>query len=277
MFLSGILGAFLLILTGRAKRIEIQVNEKTDALKDSQLKLIQIAKMSALGEMSAGMAHEINNPLTIIKGYSNKIEQLAERKDNTIPELKEISQRISITTNRISKIIRGLRDFSRDGSSDPMIEAKVSSIIKDSLELCENRLKNNEVDITVGPIDKNLTIHCQPTQIAQVIINLLNNSFDALSEKQERWIRIDVLDQSDELEIVVTDSGTKIISVLHDKIMEPFFTTKASGQGTGLGLSISKGIIEKHKGELSLDPNSEKTRFICRLPKANKSNQTREV
>jgi C4-dicarboxylate-specific signal transduction histidine kinase len=110
-------------------------------------------------------------------------------------------------------------------------------------------------------------VECHPSQISQVLLNLLNNAYDAALAQPDRWIELDARDQGSLVEISVTDSGPGIPRELARKIMDPFFTTKPPGKGTGLGLSISSNIMTDHGGSLSLDQNSPHTRFVMSLPK----------
>ncbi|HEX4924120.1 MAG TPA: ATP-binding protein, partial [Bdellovibrionales bacterium] len=112
-----------------------------------------------------------------------------------------------------------------------------------------------------------LVIACRPTQISQVLLNLLNNAHDAVAEQTEKWVKLDVRDLGDSVELSVTDSGAGIPPEIQEKIMQPFFTTKQIGEGTGLGLSISKGLVDSHHGQLRLDAKSKNTRFVVLLPK----------
>jgi signal transduction histidine kinase len=120
-------------------------------------------------------------------------------------------------------------------------------------------------------IDENLTIQCRPSEISQVLLNLLNNAFDAVEDLPQRWVKIDVKEVDDQVNLTVTDSGQGIDVALRDKIMQPFFTTKPVGKGTGLGLSISSGIVESHHGKFVLDPKSPFTSFQMTLPKRQNS------
>jgi signal transduction histidine kinase len=110
-------------------------------------------------------------------------------------------------------------------------------------------------------------LECRPTQITQVLLNLLNNARDAAEESEERWVQLDVTELADWIRISVTDSGKGIPVEIREKIMSPFFTTKAVGKGTGLGLSITKSIVDSHRGTLILDEESVQTRFVIELPK----------
>jgi C4-dicarboxylate-specific signal transduction histidine kinase len=173
--------------------------------------------------------------------------------------------KIELTAHRIVKIISGLRTFSRDAKNDPMTIVGLKDIVTETLDYCQERFKNKGVDLSVSKIPE-VQLECRPAQISQVILNLLNNSFDAVESQKDKSIGINLVSQNDKLEIQVWDSGTRISESILTKLMQPFFTTKQVGKGTGLGLSISKGIAEDHQGSLTYDRNSLKTQFILSVP-----------
>jgi signal transduction histidine kinase len=111
-----------------------------------------------------------------------------------------------------------------------------------------------------------MCLYCQPVEISQTLLNLLNNAFDVIEKLEERWIRIQIDKKDDYLTMSVINSGPKIPDAVVEKIFQPFFTTKGVGKGTGLGLSISKNIIERHNGTLSVDNSCQNTKFDIRIP-----------
>ncbi len=212
------------------------------------------SKFSALGMMAAGVAHEINNPLAIITGRAvlgiKKLQQGDSEAAN-----KSFEQIIG-TAERIGKIVRGLKHISRDGSLDDFQNVKMSTVIQSTLDLCSERFRISGVQLSVGSyVDFELL--GSEAQLVQVLVNLLNNAHDAIQDQSEKWVRIEIKDRT----VSVLDSGPGIPEHLRDKLMEPFFTTKAPSKGTGLGLSISSGIIEKHGGVLRLNTQSPNTCF----------------
>jgi PAS domain S-box-containing protein len=235
------------------------------ALKVAQVQLIQSSKMASLGKMAAGIAHEINNPLLVILGKTDQIIHDLEG-DYLVPKLHSDLDKIKAMVNRISKIVRGLRFFSRSAEKDPMHTSSVSDIVSETLELCQERFKFHNVALKLK-LDSGLSLRCRPTQISQVMMNLLSNAFDAVEKQTEKWIELTTEElKPSRIRISITDSGRGIPIETAGKIMDPFFTTKDVGYGTGLGLSIARGIIEEHQGELFYDDSCANTRFIIELP-----------
>lgn len=235
-----------------------------------QSRMASSARLSALGEMAGGIAHEINNPLAIISLRTHQLAQLVKKGNLAEEEILKITKGIEKTVDRISKIIKSLQIVARESEQDPYETVSLKAIVNDTLELCFERMKKHGIDIIVDDgID--IELECRRVQISQVLLNLMNNAFDALQDHQVRYIRISarVLNSGngEHVEISVTDSGNGIPHELAHKIFQPFFTTKGPGKGTGLGLSISKGMIESHDGFMWLDTEHPTTRFVIVLPR----------
>ena len=250
----------------RIRTLEVEKSKET--IVQQQQKLIFSAKMSSLGEMAGGIAHEINTPLAVIAMRSDQLLECAQEGDLQPEDVTRSLEIIRRTTDRIAKIINGLRFFARDASKCSVQETSINSIISDTLSFCNERFSVHGVqleflDTTSGKIH----IHCRSVEISQVFLNLLNNAFDAIVDLNDKWVRIELRDLDDYIEVSFTDSGLGIPEGVREKILQPFFTTKDVGKGTGLGLSIAHGIIEGHQGKLYLDLTSKNTRFAIVLPK----------
>lgn len=259
------------------KRMLLVVWHDLTDIKDAQTKLelerghnFHASKMAALGEMASGIAHEINNPLTVILNRVLQIKTQLKTDPPSVNEAIENSDKIIAIVNRISKIIKGLRNFARDGGKDNYEFYPLQKIVEETLDMCQARFLNHNVSfkLKVLPDESALKreLFCVPVQIEQVLINLLNNAFDAVLNKTPNWVELCLKVEDQCVWINVIDSGEGIPDHLKAKIMQPFFTTKEVGKGTGLGLSISKGIIETHNGEFYLDENSAHTNFVVKLP-----------
>jgi PAS domain S-box-containing protein len=243
---------------------------------EQQFEMAASARLSSLGVMAAGVSHEINNPLASISAAAEQLQELLEdgRQD---PEWAfGLASKIMRNAERIERIIRGLRLLSREGSGDPFRKAPLRRIVEDSLELCHARFRDHGVRLISSEAPAGLDIECRETQIAQVLMNLLNNAFDAVKNSPEKWVMLGIDVGDGQVSITVTDSGAGVPFDLADSVFEPFFTTKDIGHGTGLGLSISKMIAESHHGELQLDRSSDHTRFVLRLPLTQQARPFRE-
>lgn len=211
------------------------------------------SKLAALGEMAGGVAHEINNPLTAILGYAEQVGlSISQTELQDKDKLKNKIEKIKNSVQRISRIISGLKNFSRDGSKDPKQLVSLNSIIDETIELCRQRFIRNQVDLVIDVIPGPEFINCRATQISQVILNFLNNALDAVISSEKKIVRLGFKKSEDKFSFIIEDSGPGVPENLKHKIFEPFFTTKDVGKGTGLGLSISKGIIEDHGGTIGL-------------------------
>jgi signal transduction histidine kinase len=226
-------------------------------------------KMATLGEMAAGIVHEINNPLFIISGFATKINNLIERDNLDKHQLIHISEMIQKSCKRVTGIISGLRMISRKTKLDELEVKSFKDIIESTLDISRERIRLGEIELRVNyPKGEDFPVECHPEQLSQVLVNLFNNSYDSIVETDEtKWIELSLKDLGDRFYFSVTDSGCSIPAEIAQKIMQPFFTTKESGKGTGLGLSISKEIVTKHGGNFYLDQNCSNARFVIELPK----------
>jgi C4-dicarboxylate-specific signal transduction histidine kinase len=229
---------------------------------------IHSSKLSALGEMAGGVAHEINTPLATIRMTAENCEYLLSEGDLKKEVFSQSLDRIIKTVDRIAKIVLSLKTFSRDGSNDRFELVSCKKILEEVLSFSAERFKSNEVEVRSNFED--VSVYCQQIQIEQVLLNLLNNSFDAVQNVERKWIEITAKRQGDMLRIEVKDSGERIPEDVEKKLMSPFFTTKEIGKGTGLGLSVSLGIAKRHGGNLYYDSECDHTCFVLLLPLTHK-------
>ena len=235
-------------------------------LKDAERRMTESSKMASLGQMAGGIAHEINNPLAIISGRVQLLSRHIARDQVDRASAQVALDNIVLTVERISKIIRGLKVFSRNGDTDPFDVIALSQVVEDSLSFCRERFKVRGVDLRIDPIP-DVRLLGSAAQLSQILINLLNNAYDAIEPMPKRWIQVSfgAADPA-RVRIEVTDGGPPIPAEVAEKLMNPFFTTKPAGKGTGLGLTLSHQIAERHKGSLYLDRTSTQTRFVIDLP-----------
>lgn len=236
-------------------------------LEVSRAQMVTNSRLSALGMMAGGIAHEINNPLTVIHASAANMVRMAESGSVPVPALMKNSKRIIQTADRISRIVRSLRHIAREGSADEFRETRVREIVDETLELCGERFRAQNIRLAISAVDPGAVIICREAQICQVLLNLLQNAFDELVDREgDRWVELDVTLDASWVTFSVRDSGLGIAPENRPHIMEPFFTTKEVGRGTGLGLSISRSIALEHGGSLELDEKSPHTCFRLKLP-----------
>lgn len=250
--------------------ISLDVTEKKSLERELEVqkaKFQNSSKMAALGEMSAGLSHEINNPLAIITGNAYRMKQIIGRKPIDEAAINKLADSITKVSERIAKIVLNLKNFARDGEQDPMSLASLLEIIQETLVFCESRFGNHGVQFRKKGFERDVMVKCRSVQISQVILNLLNNAHDACVLTENPWIELELITDENFVFIKVRDSGPGVNPDVREKIMSPFFTTKEVGKGTGLGLSISRGLIEDHGGKLYFDFSEPHTTVVAVLPK----------
>jgi signal transduction histidine kinase len=258
-------------------------------LKATQSQLIQSEKMASLGELTAGIAHEIQNPLNFVNNFSevNK-ELLIEMKDelekgnfssakNIAHDVIENQEKINHHGKRADAIVKGMLQHSKSGVGvkEP---TDINALADEYFRLAYHGLKARDKTFNAkmeSDLDRNIgLVNIVPQDIGRVLLNLINNAFYAVTEKREQLpegfeptVSVNTLKTADKIEIRVKDNGKGIPQRILDKIFQPFFTTKPTGQGTGLGLSLSYDIIKAHGGELKVETKEgEGSEFVVLLP-----------
>jgi two-component system NtrC family sensor kinase len=259
------------IISKMNEELERRIDERSRELSKTQTQLFQTSKLATLGEMSAGLAHEINQPLGGIALIAKTIRKLEERNKLTHDDLMHALDDIDSSVHRMTKIIRHIRVFSRQDTFK-FIEVDVNDTIASSVSLLGEQLRLHSIALETDLAVALPKVEGEPNQLEQVWINLISNARDALDQKgTSSAIRSDfqkklVVSSSvstDGRSVVVRflDNGVGIPETNKQKIFEPFFTTKAVGKGSGLGLSISYGIIDSHKGTISIE--NEPSGGVC--------------
>jgi signal transduction histidine kinase len=261
------------------ENLEVQKRELENSvyqLKNTRDQLIHTEKMAGLGVLVAGIAHELNNPISYIKSSSEALMMVLEDlkdelnsiqiEDNeTIQELskdfEQMASHINSGAEQAAEIVRGLRTFSRM-DKEKIERHNLHDTLNNVLLMLNNAYKyeiNIIKDFAVLP-----PIECAPGQINQVFMNLINNAIQAINGKGNILIKTEVIDER--IIVYVKDDGPGIPKEFQNRIFEPFYTTKEPGKGTGLGLSISLGIIQDHDGSIELSSNQKGTTFTISLP-----------
>jgi signal transduction histidine kinase len=239
-------------------------------------KMIHSAKLASLAEMSAGLAHEINNPLLIIKLKTARLGRFLKQEHFDRAQIDTEFEAINRSVEKISTIVRGLGIFS--GRGEGMLassEQNVSEIVSETVGLCRDNYNALGIELRFNGA-LSFMVDCRRVDVMQVLFNLLGNAVDAVRPLSDKWILVEVREFERDIELSVTDSGTGISPDVARHLMQPFFTTKEPGQGTGLGLSISRGIAESHGGSLFYDDSAKNTRFVFMLPMAHSRQQGRK-
>jgi PAS domain S-box-containing protein len=230
-------------------------------LEQEKLKAIQNSKLASLGEMSAGIAHEINNPLTIVTGA---LSHLVRHKDD--PEkFNSKVQMIEGSIGRIAKIVKGLKKFARMSDQAQKKVELLSNVVGEALVVTEAKAKHVGAEVRTD-FKSDRRILCNDVEIEQVVINLVNNAIDANKKRDVNWVELRIFDRKDQIILQVIDSGCGISKEVEEKLFQPFFTTKDVGEGTGLGLSISKGILDQHKATIAVGLEGGHTCFEVAFP-----------
>jgi C4-dicarboxylate-specific signal transduction histidine kinase len=255
--------------------LETRVKERTKELLDSQAtieqqqhSIIAAAKTSALGEMAGQAAHEINTPLGTIVLTTEFLKSQLEEDAKVDPLL--FSNQLDLilkVASKVARIINSMRKLAGQGGNDVISSISVQSLMDDTLLLCDGRFKKEGIKLEVSYAEvASREIECMPSEVSQILVNLLNNARDAVSSNREKWVRLSINDENDSFHMSVTDSGAGISAENQLKLFTPNFTTKSLNQGTGFGLSISRKIAERHGGKLSLDSENANTSFSLKLP-----------
>ncbi len=257
--------------------IGVDVSERVKAqeeLEHQRALNIEASKLASLGEMAGGIAHELNTPLAIISGRAESIRKLLDKESDFIQVKQKISDKVDSidkTAGRIAKIIKGMRQIARNDENEAYAKTQLREIIEDTLSLSQEKVVGNGFQLELDLPPEDLSVECLSTQVSQVLLNLVNNAFDANLGTEKPWIRVAYKDLGEVVQIRVFDSGHGISDEVKQKLFQPFFTTKDVGHGMGLGLSISKSIIEQHNGRLFVDDSETNTCFVIELPKRQKT------
>ncbi len=289
--------AFFLYRNNRQKQKANIVLEKTlTALKSTQTQLIQSEKMASLGELTAGIAHEIQNPLNFVNNFSEvsaeMIQEIKEERtkskegrdeaiqDEILEDISKNLEKINLHGNRASSIVKGMLEHSRTSSGQKEL-TDINALADEYFKLAYHGLRAKDKSFNAEmktDFEENLpTIAIVPQDFGRVLLNLINNAFYAVNEKQKAegyYPKVTICTKSinGKVEITISDNGNGIPQNIIDKIFQPFFTTKPTGKGTGLGLSLAYDIVKAHGGELKVETEENiGTDFIIQLPLSNQA------
>lgn len=253
--------------------VGLQMIDLSRTVAEQRLHLVSASKLAFLGSMASGMAHEINNPLAIIKVYaSREADRLKQAPTVPLPADKasEALGAILGGVDRIAKVIQALRSFAAESDDEATVSVSVEKLLESVRQFSEARFKDAGVSLSFPAAQSDAAVRIQAQRVIHALTNLLDNSFKALCPSKSAdhgWVRIEMTSDPQWVFLSVTDSGPGIPPEIREDIMRPFFSTRPVGQGSGLGLSVAKGIIEAQGGFLRLDATSQNTRFVLSLPR----------
>jgi C4-dicarboxylate-specific signal transduction histidine kinase len=255
-------------IMGDLRETTAEMQQREQELRHKQEQLVQAGKLATLGELTTGVAHELNNPLNntglFVGNAIDLIELGVMDKEQIVRELRHALQQV----RKATEIISHLRTFGRAApvSREPIC---VKQVIERALALMREQLRLRQIEVMVDLGSEETVVMANPIQLEQVFINLLTNARDAVADSRRKAIRISSSVGPAAVEVAFADSGPGIPPGLEQRIFDPFFTTKEVGKGTGLGLSITYGIVKEHGGTISVVSRpDEGATFLIHLPLA---------
>jgi two-component system C4-dicarboxylate transport sensor histidine kinase DctB len=235
----------------RTLELQNEVEERKKAeqsLLETQSELIQAAKLAGLGQMSAGISHELNQPLTAIRNFSENAQRLLAR--NQLEDVNGNLQEINEITEGMAAIIAQLRGFSRKSSGERS-QVSVSQAVSQVLGMFQRDIQSRQIEVAIN-INPELSVFTDPLLLNQVLVNVISNAIQAMSDMTEPRINIEATRVSAEIKLQISDTGPGIPENVIENIFDPFFTTKEVGLGLGLGLSISYRIMDSLGGRIEV-------------------------
>ena len=253
-------------IMGDLRETTQEMERREQELRDKQEQLVQAGKLATLGELTTGVAHELNNPLNNIGLYvGNVIDRIRLGDDETEPLVSDLEKAME-QVRKATEIISHLRTFGRAARVSVEL-VDVDDVIERSLLLVHEQLRLRGIEVELELCPDELLVLANPIQLEQVFINLLTNARDALADSKRKTIRIASSRDEERIRIAFSDTGPGIPRELEQRIFDPFFTTKEVGMGTGLGLSITYSILREYAGDISVTsrPGNGAT-FVIELP-----------
>jgi C4-dicarboxylate-specific signal transduction histidine kinase len=253
-------------IMGDLRETTQEMERREHELRDKQEQLVQAGKLATLGELTTGVAHELNNPLNNIGLYvGNVIDRIRLGADDAEPLVSDLEKAME-QVRKATEIISHLRTFGR-AARVSIEQVDVDDVIERSLLLVHEQLRLRGIEVELELCPDELLVFANPIQLEQVFINLLTNARDALVDSKRKTIRIASSRDGEKIRIAFSDTGPGIPLELQQRIFDPFFTTKEVGTGTGLGLSITYSILKEYGGEISVESRPGKgAMFLVELP-----------
>jgi C4-dicarboxylate-specific signal transduction histidine kinase len=241
------------------------LKDKEKIIEEQRNQMIEKNKLASLGEIAAGIAHEVNNPLTVIHSNNSIIKKLMIREVIDKDKIVLMTEKTTLQIERITGIINSLRNLSRGMANEDNEVFCIGQVLSESIEL--TKLRNTSKKVKIKFENQKFDVYANRGQIVQVIINLMNNAIDAIESSNDPWINLELKEHENSIKLFFEDSGAGIKEEILNKIFLPMYTTKDIGKGTGLGLSLSRSFIEKNNGTLNYIKRDGHTCFVIELPK----------
>jgi C4-dicarboxylate-specific signal transduction histidine kinase len=252
-----------------ASDVSARVEAERELL-ERETKLAMHSRLSGLGKIAGGMAHEINNPLSIVLGNCQLLVTMLTAPALDRDQLSGRVAKVQKNAERVAKIVSSLLSIFKGDRTDAMTSLNLPQIINVAVESNKDRISTAGIAITYEGHEGDPSASGNSKQLLLVISSLLSNSIDAIRKSDQKWIKIHSQSIETETRVTITDSGNGIPPEIRLTIFDPFFTTKEVNEGTGLGLSLVKQIMEHHGGNLHLDERAKNTSFVLTFPKPEK-------
>jgi two-component system, NtrC family, sensor kinase len=263
------LGSALREINQFTESLEIKVEERTRQLQAAQKKLLHNDRLASLGQLSASVAHEINNPISGVLNLSMLLQRMLKPDGvppDRIEEFRKYLGQVTSETTRVGRIVSDLLAFSRR-SKPQRAPADLNRIVRSTLSLVQHKMKLSNVEVETRLREDLPAAHCDASQVQQVVLNLLLNAAEATQTKPDRRVTVETAAGDGSVTLTIADNGEGIPAENLSKIFDPFFTTKSEGKGVGLGLAVSYGIIQAHGGDIEVKSQpGQGTTFTVSLP-----------
>jgi signal transduction histidine kinase len=240
-------------------------------LDKNKVKNFDAARLQDIANVVAGLTHEVNNPLAIIQGAVFQLQRYLQDRNSNRQRSIDCAEKIDRSAQRIGKIVEGLKIFAGEQTKEIYELTTVHDVTTRLHDMCKLRMEQHGVHFETRDFTRNTSFECIESKLLRALMEILNNAYDAVWDKPEKTVRLEVQEVEGQIQFAITDSGAGVPDHLRSKLMNPFFTTKDVGKGTGLGLSIAAGFARGHGGRLYLDENSRATRFVVIFPKTQSS------
>lgn len=242
-------------------KLNDRINNQKEQIEKTEHTMYESARLRSIGEMASSVAHEINNPLTVIMTSAELTKSMVKKIENSelAQKLQKYNEKSEKMAKRISEIIKSMRNMAGRNDAEDYEDEILLNIVSDFKNLCEKKLLHRNIDLKISNISNDTLITCRKSHFTQILYNLVMNSLEALEhhDVQEKFIDLNFDIQEDNLHIIISDNGPGFTEEAFQKIFTPFFSTKAERSAPGLGLSVVKGLVESHKGTIHIETSDQ--------------------